>query len=189
MATEAPTNARKTWRDWLGTDEPEPAEVLTRDELLAALEREGLGVSVDDIRNWQLAGVIPYAVRRWRDGAVRGLYPGWMVDVVRDLRRLQGEGYKLRQIAPRLPVNERLRRAYAASVPVSGDERWAATNHPFDLADIPARLRAVAQSHERRTGTRIVRVEAGLDLAGDAPRFIVKLFDERGHALAFDPSE
>ncbi len=190
--TDTPTRSKQvTWRDppWSPVGAPEPDELMTRDELIEALNREGLGVSVGDLRNWQSAGVVPYAVKRWTGDATRGVYPGWMVDVVRDLRRLQGEGYKLRQIGPLLRTNERLRRAYAESTPLSGSERWAATNRPADLADIGPRLRAVAQSHELRTGTRICRVEAVLELDGDDPRLLIRLHDDRGHPLTFDLSE
>ena len=93
---------RKTWKDWMPEGTPEPEDLLTRDELIAELRRDGVAVGVEDLRNWQSAGTIPYGVRRWHDGATRVLYPRWMGQVVGWLRRLQDEGADLSEIGSRL---------------------------------------------------------------------------------------
>ncbi len=89
---------RETWRDWMPDGAPEPDELLTRDELLERLRGEGFVVSVDDLRNWQSTGTIPYGINRWRDGSVKTHYPRWMLDVVRTLRAMQSDGRKLAEI-------------------------------------------------------------------------------------------
>ncbi len=104
-----PTNARdkpkkETWLDWLpgGTPEPPVDELLTRDDLLEGLRRDGVVVREDDLQNWQGAGIVPYGVRRRHPSSRTGrmLYPWWMGHVLRDLRVLQAEGRSLRSIAP-----------------------------------------------------------------------------------------
>ena len=179
MTTEVPTKpTRETWRDWEPIGAPEPNELLTRDELLSRLQAEGVTVSADDLRNWQLAGVIPYGERRWHAGATRVLYPAWMVGTVRNLRRLQGEGYKLGQIGPQLRVLRGLARYHENPTPTPEDD------HPWDLDDVRQRLLAVAEGHQRRRGTLPSRVEAALDLASPS-QLVVRLYDDRGHPLTF----
>jgi len=77
-------------------------ELLTRGQLIAQLKDEGIEITAFDLGNWQRAGIVPHGARRWRDGATRVVYGPEMVDVIRRLRALQAEGYKLRQIGSRL---------------------------------------------------------------------------------------
>lgn len=102
MATEAPSKAKQTWRDWLPDGATEPDELLTRDELIEQLRGEGFVVDRDDFRNWQSSGAIPYGINRRHNGATRTLYPGWMLDVVRTLRAMQADGRKLAEIRAHL---------------------------------------------------------------------------------------
>ncbi len=102
-----PTNARdkpkkESWLDWLPAGVPEPDELLTRDDLLEGLRRDGVVVREDDLQNWQGAGIVPYGVRRRHPSSRTGrmLYPWWMGHVLRDLRALQAEGRSLRSIEP-----------------------------------------------------------------------------------------
>ncbi len=97
MATEAASKAkRETWQDWRPEDgDLSPSDLLTRDQLIQRLTDKGIRVSVDDIRNWQGAGLIPYGIRRRHKGATRTLYPPWMVGLIRLLRAAQGTGMRL----------------------------------------------------------------------------------------------
>lgn len=95
---------RETWRDWLPPSAPLPEVLYTRDELVRELERldRGPRVTGRDLAYWESEGVIPAAVRQWHNGAVRALYPDWMVWLIVELRTLQAEGYNLTQIATKL---------------------------------------------------------------------------------------
>jgi hypothetical protein len=97
------------WRDWLPDEAPEPPldELLTRDQLLVQLNDDGVKVTAYDLENWQRTGIIPRGIRRWHrrqdgSGATESFYPRWMADVIRHLRALQGEGFKLAYVGPRL---------------------------------------------------------------------------------------
>ena len=103
MDTATPAKPkRQTWQDWRPEDRNlAPSDLLTRDQLIQHLTDKGIRVSVDDIRNWQGAGLIPYGIRRRHEGATRTLYPPWMVDLLRLLRVLQGQGMRLNDAATR----------------------------------------------------------------------------------------
>jgi hypothetical protein len=95
---KTPKPQHETWLDWRPDDNPDPSTLLTREELLEKLRIDGFVVSNNDLRNWQYHGVIPYAVRQWHDGAVRALYPEWLLTVIRALRTRQAEGRKMSEI-------------------------------------------------------------------------------------------
>ena len=98
MPAEAPTKAKQeTWRDW-APDAPEPSALLTRQELLDRLAREGFPTTGNQLRYWQTAGLVPYPVRRRQGQAVYAYYPPWMVEIVRALLDLRAHGDKLPQI-------------------------------------------------------------------------------------------
>ncbi len=103
-ATPKPAHAKETWRDWLPPGAPEPplAELLTRADILDWLDRRRLAVRENDLRFWEGRGVLPRPWRKWRDGAARALYPPWYPPLVRELRRLQRDGYPLADIGPLL---------------------------------------------------------------------------------------
>ena len=88
---------RETWQAWW-SETIDPSELLTREEVLSQLEQDGVIVSTEDLRNWQRIGAIPFAVRRWHDGAVRALYHPGMPTVIRMLRDLQAHGEKMAEI-------------------------------------------------------------------------------------------
>ena len=98
------TAKRETWRDWqpAGAVEPRPEELLTRDQVLAQLARGRVKLAESDLRYWEQRGALPRPVRRWHEGAVRAVYPPWILDLIRRLRRLQREGYPLAAIGPQL---------------------------------------------------------------------------------------
>jgi len=171
---------KETWADWLPPDAPAPTELMTRDELLTRLREEGLAVSRDNLRDWQSAGVTPYGINRWHEGATRTLYASWVVNVIRTLRAMQADGHKLPEIRDALrrttfwPVTFHPPAATAtaeASPPTlhTAPQSAAIAVLPDDLA---ARLIAFARQHEETFGARIVRVD-------------VRLVDENGIPLAF----
>jgi DNA-binding transcriptional MerR regulator len=90
---------RTTWRDWLPPGAPEPARLLTRDEVVRWLGEAGVAVTANDLRFWEQEGVLPHPVRQGHRGATRAVYPDWIVPLVERLRELQGQGKSLREIA------------------------------------------------------------------------------------------
>lgn len=104
-AALAPTIAAKaTWRDWAGPEtlEPDPSELLTRDELVTRLQGEGLKVTSHNLLSWQSRGFLPYPTKQRIGRASYAYYAPWVVDLVRELRRLQGEGKSLTEIRAHL---------------------------------------------------------------------------------------
>ncbi|MDP9364222.1 MAG: hypothetical protein M3Q10_08355 [Chloroflexota bacterium] len=201
MTTEAPTTAKATWMDWAGPDEPEPAELLTRDELIERLRDEGFVVDREDLRNWQSTGTIPYGINRWDGTATRTFYAPWMLAVVRTLRVMQADGRKMAEIRAHLrdlfdrrrsaSKAGRIRSASAAAVAtatataaatvvrsssdtaaVRATEATAVERFPAVPPDLAGRLVAFSRDAERATGGRIVRAE-------------VRLVDEEGRPLVF----
>jgi len=105
MTTAAPPKPkpkRETWRSWMPANAPEPAELISREDFIARVNALGADVSEGDLRFWEYHGVLPRAVKRWKDGANRVFYPRWMIGTVTQLRLLQRLGHPLREIGPRL---------------------------------------------------------------------------------------
>ncbi len=99
---------REKWPEWLPTDAPEPAPLITRDELLATLERLRLpDISERTLRFWEAAGVLPAPIQRRHRGATRALYPWWMADLVWQLKRYQDEGFTLEELPGRMRAEAR----------------------------------------------------------------------------------
>ncbi len=90
------------WAEWF--PEPDEDQQGTIGDLLAYLARIDAGdVTADNIRYWQKAGVIPSPVKRWHDGATRGVYPITSAALtIAELLELKRLGYTLDQIRPRL---------------------------------------------------------------------------------------
>lgn len=177
MPAEAPAKAnRETWRDWLPEGAREPEELLTREDVAARLVDLGIPAKPSDLIYWHTAGVLPYPVKRRHTGATRALYPDWYVPLIRELRTLQHEGYKLPEIAPRLRTTARLMLAYDNPPPLTPEEQEAWANRPQDLGsrlqDLGPQILAIARSHEHITGTRIAEVE-------------IRFIDERGFPLIY----
>lgn len=94
-----PTPSRDTWSDWF--DDADQVEQVTLDHLTTLLA--SLGVTADQVRYWQKAGVLPQPVKRWHEGATRALYPHpYTYMAVAEIQDLQERGYTLQQIATRL---------------------------------------------------------------------------------------
>jgi len=80
------------------------SEYLTLEELLYALEHEGMEVQERTIRFWIAKGVLEKPLRKpfkFADGRVR-YFPHKVVGEISDILRLQEEGWKLTQIKKRL---------------------------------------------------------------------------------------
>ena len=165
-ASPKPKAKRETWRDWMPLGSPEPAVLYTRDELAARLQDRNVPVTASDLRYWESAGVLPHTVRRWHKGATRSTYPEWMGYLARRVRQLQGEGYRLQQIQPRIR-----RIAQIMLRPPDGDADDAVrANLPFyqyavgpeDLSlpfELSPALAELARRHEAVTGVATHHIE------------------------------
>ena len=184
-----PKPKKQTWRDWMPADAPEPEPLITREELIAEVQRAGESVDIDDIRNWQRAHIIPYGIRRWHDGAMRTLYPRGMTEIITSLRALQRAGEPLAAIGPQLRVLARsvlhpgnatigasagTAVAAGGAATLTGAPRTAAATASVAVLpdDIIDRLVDWAGEHAAAFRTNIVRVD-------------VSLIDENGHPLTF----
>lgn len=172
MPAEASTKptTRETWVDWMPTEGRDEAlldaePLLTRDELIADLKQIGVDVTSRDLILWQSRGVIPYPQRKQHRGAVRALYPQWMIDIVRMLRDLQGQGYKLREIGPILRSHVYHLFTLPPRSPRSQEvhDRRVAKRALFPLVDeIETRVRSLARIREKLHGGRFRRAELHL---------------------------
>ncbi len=172
MPADAPPKPaiKETWIDWVPPEGREEAlldaePLRTRDELIADLEQIRVHATARDLIHWQTHGVIPYPQVKRHQGATRALYPQWMVGVIRMLRDLQGQGYKLREIGPILrghvyhlftlpPRSPREQQRH---------DRRVAKRALYPLLDeINIRIRSLARIQERLHGGKIIRAELRL---------------------------
>ncbi len=171
MPTTTPPKAkRESWLDWVPPEGREDAlldaePLLTRDELVAELQRGGDDVSSRDIVYWQTRGVIPHPQRQRHRGATRGTYPQWAVNTIHLLKRLQNEGYKLREIGPLLRGDVYHRFMPRPLTPVQ-EQRQAtriAKQALFPLVEeLDPLIRSLARISERIHGGHITHVEVRL---------------------------
>ena len=184
---------RQTWRDW-APDAPEPPELWTRDDLAARLQAEDIAARPQDLLFWQRKGVVPYPVKKRQCNATTAYYAPCVAGLVRELRRLQGQGYSLEEIRPRLRVFARdlSRRQDASStgstpnVSLSAPSGALHTSHVHDVVAIGAEERAsvsttvapvgfgpiataLARIYEEAYGARIRAVETRLVDERDNP--------------------
>ncbi len=97
-------------------------DYLTQDELLYALEHEGLEVSERTVRFWISKGVLEKPLRKpfkHADGRMR-YFPTRVVGEIVEIMKLQEEGWKLTQIKHRLRTPPKVGQAASA-----GAEDWA----------------------------------------------------------------
>lgn len=170
MATapeKAPPN--ETWRGWLPDEIPSPDddELITRDQLLAIVNDQGIKISVSDLRYWERLGVVPRPVRKWHNGATRALYPTQMITAIKEVRRLQRHGLSLGEIGPRV----RDRFAFACFVSLVGADNLEASLNAFRATlqmnpgigpHTEAALRTLAEEREQLTGIPTTRIEVRL---------------------------
>jgi len=117
-----PTGPKETWRDWV-PNAPEPDHLFTRDDVIALATREGTEVTVSDLRYWEALGITPRPIRRQHNGAVRALYPIWVVFLLHQVRTLQREGHNLRRIKHEIRAFARTRNAYSQLNPAADDRQ------------------------------------------------------------------
>ena len=136
---------KETWADWQSPASPEPEPLLTRAELVERVRADGFDVTERVLAYWEHSGVLPRAVRRWRDGKPAALYPQWAVSAVVTIRIMQtaGESLDLIRCAIRgiyhRPLSEDERRPLA-------DAYFAATK------ELTAPMRALARQWARWNG-------------------------------------
>jgi len=103
---------KETWRDWMHPDTPEPEPLLTRAQFVDRLQAEGVDVSERTLAHWENKDILPRAIRRWRDGGPKALYPEWLLPAVNTIRIMQDMGESLAEIRAtihsiyRLPLSE-----------------------------------------------------------------------------------
>ncbi len=132
-------SVRETWWNWFPNERIEDG--ITLDEFLDELAGAGIPqVTADRLASWQKVGVIPFPIRRWHNGATRALFPRRAISVIAELVLLQGAGYSLQEIGPRLRG--------AASL----------TYYP-DHHELRDKLTDLADRHGDVTGRRMASVE------------------------------
>ncbi len=161
MPTDAPTKPnRETWLDWLpeGAPEPDLAELFTRDELIEELHRRGVDVSARTLAYWESEGVLPRALRRWRDGSPAALYPDWYVGAITHIRKLQAEGIPLRRMRPLMRSWSLIR--YSHEIVDPETQRANSEKYLPSPEDIEPHVTALAHRHRRvHGGPPIVKAE------------------------------
>lgn len=172
--TPAATN-RETWENWL----PGTTSTLTIEDVLVALrERNVTDVTARTIRTWQRDRILPAPIRGRvgrGPGSNRALYPATAVDVIAQVRHLQHEGVKNRDLASELrkrivPQTATLRTTTTKTVPQTATLQTTTTRTVPQTAalsippkvDDPVLLDAViaaAGREAQRVGSSIFRVE------------------------------
>ena len=207
----APVTARimpekVSWTRWQADDPIDPGELITRDDLIQRLTAEGVAVTAADLIYWQRRGVIPYGERQWIGRVARVYYPGWMVDVIRELREQQAKGNRLRFLRPHLSalakeLTSRHRHVVAADAGqmtgVDSATMRAATVHLGEAAHpLTAEAHGTSAASANLTVAYSPIAFHAMEIAriyeqGGAPRIKraeVRLIDERGnvHSLAVE---
>lgn len=159
MSTTTSKKERVTWRDLMGPDEPEP-EILTRPQFVERLEAEGITVSQRTLAYWESEGILPRAVRQWRDGAPQALYAVWLVDIVRAVRGMQDAGMTLEQIREAVRFTPWRTPMTAPGTPPATREDLASRWDAYTEAShtLGPQLAELARLRELATGARIVDV-------------------------------
>jgi len=185
---------RETWEDWLPAGAAVSDDLLTRDDLIAALHSIGGDVTADDFRNWQRAGVIPYGTLRWHEEthATRTFYPRLMVQIIAQLRTLQRDGYKLQEIGPRL-------RSFAFYQSIMNEPSTPEEDHDArlgfetpmnEILKLKPLLVTIAEIHGRHVGRNVTRVEVRLTIDPDdsdnrVSGLAVDVIDESGALFTY----
>ena len=159
--TNGATATHETWRDWVppGWPQPHDDDLITRDEVLRRAKGLGADINPRTFQSWEAIGILPRPVRRWHDGAVRALYPPWMVDLTVLAHHKRRGGWPPTTIAADL--RERVPRVML----VDDLARWEGA--PDHLG--PA-LNDLAQRQHELTGARAATAE-------------VRLLDDQGRAV------
>lgn len=178
MAPATTRPNRETFRDWEAPDSHEPeSHWITREDMLAALAREGIAITRDDLRSWQLNGIVPYGVSKWKEGRKWTLYAPWMADLLRELRTQQAAGRSLDEIAMTLRLLFVRSRQHSRQETDTSDIPTATATATAPIPeivstqpDLKALLVQLASTAGDMTGSRFVAAE-------------VRLLDEQGRPL------
>jgi DNA-binding transcriptional MerR regulator len=200
-----PKSKRETWRDWLPAEIPSPPDdqLFTRDELLHLLHQGAahlgnpsgsqfsndlatrVALTTNELRYLESEGVLPRPIRRWHKGAVRALYPVWVVHLVTHIRGLQLSGFALAEIRPW--AREHIA-AIARGEPVT--DRPTQTSSPTHTSPtalpvtVRRELRRLARAHERVVGVETARVEVRVtSITGHTTTYEVPLTDDETPGL------
>ncbi len=105
MGEQDGEDRRETWREWVqwSPHAPDPP-LLTRDEVLATVERLGVQPPVDarTLRYWEREGLLPRPTLAHHAGATRTRYPWWVADLILQIRRYQHRGFSNAQLRGRV---------------------------------------------------------------------------------------
>ncbi len=188
MATEAPTRPNKeTWVDWVkdGAPDPSPEDLITRDELIDHLREAGIPITTRELRYWETEGALPRPVKRSHTGAIRAVYPRWVLRLVPRLRTLRHQGVPLPEIGAHLRLmlkgEEGARKAKqdllfwsapaltihrsAYEVDPNDPAAWESTREAvqtslgFTRGDLGAILDERARDHREATGKAIASID------------------------------
>jgi len=164
--TVKPKSKHETWRVWWPDEDPSGADLMTRTELVARLQDEGITVEANDFRYWQAEAVIPHGIRRWHNGKTQTVYPPRMLNLIRQLRRLKDDGYIVRKTGPRLRSVRASDHGTVHSYEQSQVERVL---DPRGLEDVTSALTKYAQQYAQRHGVRIDRIDVSFVDANGIP--------------------
>lgn len=160
---------------------------ITREQLLEALLQQGIEVSTSDLLHWQAQGVIPYGIRAWNPekGVSRILYPGWMIAVLAEVRRLQGQKRKLQDIGPELHAVAAEESGWDAYGELEGEESARPSSQRASdslVRELKSTLDAIAHEYKQQSQRSVVRIQAHLEFAGssEGTTLVVRIADESG---------
>ncbi len=187
MPTTTPAKPNKaTWEDWVREGAPDPHDdLITRDQLLDLLHSADFPITPRELQYWETAGALPRAVKRSHMGAIRALYPAWILDLVPRVRELRRQGLPLREIGAHLQNHiaqeENARRAQrdllfwraptltihrgTYEVDPNDPASWAAIRRAVQTAigssegELAAILDKRAHDHEQATGRRVASID------------------------------
>ncbi len=148
MPETKPKASQETWKDWLG-DAPEPDDLYTRAEITdrvnTDLDAGHKRIEATDLQRWEAMGILPRAVVRRHGDAQYALYPDWYIELARNVRLLQREGFSLAEIGPQVREHARVliaTQSHTRTVPQSAN--ISVTGDPVTLS---------LEGHARGTST------------------------------------
>src|SRR5215213_4950779 len=123
---DPPETDRFSWQDVQWFNRIRDDEFLTRPQLVEAVREQGAEIDEGTLVFWEKRGLLPRAIRRYRDGAPRALYPPRAVDVVIAIREMQQAGMTLDLIAPLMRKYALTNTAIRVSDPLRTSARFTA---------------------------------------------------------------
>ncbi len=104
MPTLEATAPANPWHDWMpeGGSAPDPGDMISREELIDRLQADGITVTPRQLHYWETEGALPKPVKRSHTGAIRAVYPTWVLPLVPRVQALRQQGVPLREIGSQL---------------------------------------------------------------------------------------